>query len=322
MLVRVMRVVIILAGLLLPFHGYAQVVRGSYSGTSGQNLTYWVAHEAGLFKKYGLTAELIFISGGLTNIQALLANELQFVHLGGSSPIQAALQGADVVILATSYGLMPYGLITGKGIHAPADLKGKKLAVSRVGGIEESAIRLAMQKFGLGPRDITLIQAGPDPVRIAAVQSGAADGIVLAPPALFAATAQGLNLLADLRTLGKYPTSVIAARHSYVAQQRPVAKKYLMAFIEGLAVYRQKKSFAVQVLQKFTKQTDPKVLSQTYDYFVKNTPLVPLTDPSAIQAALPADKAVSRDIKEFYDNSLIQELVNEGFPEKVAKGVK
>ncbi len=323
MLVRVMRIVVVFAGILLPFHVHAQVVRSSYSGTSGQNLTFWVTHEAGLFKKYGLTEELIFISGGATNIQALLANEIQFVHLGGASPIQAASQGADIVIVATSYNLMPYGLITGKGIHSPADLKGKRLAVSRIGGIEEAAIRLAMQKFGLGSRDITMVQAGPDPVRIAAVQSGAAAAIVLAPPALFAATSQGLNLLADLGSLGiRYPTSVVAARRSYLAQERPVAKRYVMAFIEGLALYKQNKSLAVQVLQKFTKQTDPKILSQTYDYFAKNTPLVPLTDPAALQTALPADKAGSRDLKEFYDNSLIQELVNEGFVEKVSKGMK
>ena len=323
MFVRLTRVAVVLVGILLALSGHAQVVRSSYSGTSGQNLPFWVTHEAGLFKKHGLTAELILISGGSTNIQALLANELQFVNLGASAPLQAALQGAEIVVIATSYNLMPYGLITSKNVNTPADLKGKRIAISRLGGIEEVAVRLAMEKLGLGPRDVTFVQTGPDPLRIAAVQSGAAAATALAPPALFAATSLGLPILADLGSLGiKYPASVVAAKHSYLAQEKPTAKKFLMAFIEGLHLYKQRKNYAVQVLQKFTKQSDPKILSQSYDYFAKNTPLVPLTEPAAIQNGLPADKAGGRNIKELYDNSLLQELVSEGFVEKVAKEVR
>ena len=128
---RLVTVLIFFALGFVPQFGYAQTVRISYSGTSGQNLTFWVAYEAGLFKKYGLNTELIFIAGGSTNIQGLLANEIGFAHVGGSSPIQAILQGAEIVILATSYGLMPYGLVTGKTIHCPGDFNGQSKNRSR-----------------------------------------------------------------------------------------------------------------------------------------------------------------------------------------------
>ena len=136
---------------------------------------------------------------------------------------------------------------------------------------------------------------------------------MLAPPGLFAATARGLNMLADLGALKiKFPTSVIAARRTYLARERPVAKRYLTALVEGLQLYRQNKTLAVQVLQKYTKQPSPEVLSQTYDYFEKNTPVIPLTDPEAIQATLPTDKPGTRKPEEFYDNSILEELVREG----------
>src|SRR4029077_5397400 len=83
-----------------PSVSYSQQVRISYSGVSGQNLPFWVTYEAGLYKKYGLDAEMVLISGGLANLEALLANEIAFTYLGGASPIQATVQGADVVILA------------------------------------------------------------------------------------------------------------------------------------------------------------------------------------------------------------------------------
>ena len=218
---------------------------------------------------------------------------------------------------------MPYSLVTTSAVRSAADLKGKRAAVSRVGGIEEVAIRAAMEKLGLGPKELTFIQAGPDALRIAAVQSGAAAAAALAPPALFAATGRGLTVIADLGALGvAYPTSVVAARRAYVTQDRPAAKKFLMALIEGLHLYRQKKDYAMQVLEKYTKQSNPQILSQSYDYFAKHTPLVPLSDPAVIEKALPSDKPSGRSAKEFYDNSLLQELVSEGLVERVAKGAR
>jgi len=305
--------IIVTAG-WFPDVSYSQQVRISYSGVSGQNLPFWVTYEAGLYKKHGLNAEMVLISGGLTNIQALLANEIAFTYLGGASPIQATLQGADVVILATAYGLMPYGLVASKNIHSAEELKGQRIAVSSVGGSEATAARLALDRLGIGGRNATFLQTGPDPVRIAAVESGAAQATMLAPPGLFTGIARGLNMLDDLGSLKiKYPTSVIAARRFYLTKYRPVAKKYLLAMVEGLQLYRQNKNYAIQVLQKYTKQASPEILSQTYDYFAKNTPVIPLTDPEAIQPALASDKPSNRKVEDFYDNSLLEELAREGF---------
>ena len=105
-------VIFLLLGALswFPSSSHAQALRVSYSGLSGQNLPFWITYEAGLYKKYGLSAEMLLISGGLTNIQAVMANEIGFTYLGGAATLQAAVQGADIVILATAYGLMPYGM--------------------------------------------------------------------------------------------------------------------------------------------------------------------------------------------------------------------
>jgi len=192
--------------------------------------------------------------------------------------------------------------------------KDKRIAVSRLGGIEETAARVALDKIGVGARSVSFLQAAPDPVHIAAIESVAAQGTMLAPPGLFVATARGLNPLADLGSLKiQYPTSVIAARRFYLTKDRPVAKKFLMALLEGLQLYRQNKNYTVQVLQKFTKQASREILSQTYHYFSKNTPAMPLTDPDAIQAGLPTDKPSHRRVEDFYDNSILEELSREGF---------
>ena len=311
---------IALVSIFVPWTGHAQTVRISYAGISGYNVPLWVTDEAGLFKKYGLAEELILISGGSTNIQALLANEVRLANVAGSAPIQAKLQGGNVTIIASSYNYMPYSLVVNKDIRSPADLKGKRLAIARLGGITEVAALLAFEKLGLAPKDMTLVQAGPDSQRVFAVHSGAVAATIIAPPGLFSATSLGLKVLVDLGDLGvKYPTSVMATIASYLAQNRAAVKNFLMGYIEGLHLYAQKKDFAQSVMRKYTKLSDVEVLSKSHDYFVKNTSLVPLTDPVAIKNALPPDKIASRKPEEFYDNSVIQEFVNEGFVEKIAK---
>jgi ABC-type nitrate/sulfonate/bicarbonate transport system substrate-binding protein len=319
MLLRYKMIIFFLALLMTPFFGYAQTVRTSYGGTSGYNVPLWVTQEAGLFKKHGITSELILISGDAASLQAMLANELHLTNAAGTAPIQATLQGADFVIIASSYNLMPYSFVVHPDIRSAGDLKGKRMAVARLGGINEFAAKLTFEKLGLGPKDMVLIQAGPDAQRIAALQSGAVAATVLAPPGLYAATSLGLKVMADLGDLGiKYPSAVMVARRSYLVQNRQTAKRFLMAFTEGLHLYAQKKDFTLGVMQKYARLKDRDAMSRSHDYFVKNTALIPLTDAVAIKNAL-ADKAAGRNLEDFYDNSLVQELIDEGFVKKITK---
>jgi NitT/TauT family transport system substrate-binding protein len=306
--------------LIMPQFGYSQSFRISYGGTSGYNVPIWVTQEAGLFKKHGLSAELIMIAGASQSMQAMLAAETQVANTSGSAPINAKIQGADAVVIATSYDLIPYGFVVHKDIRTPADLKGKRIAISRFGGITELAVKLAVEKFGLNVNDVTMVQAGPDAQRIPAVATGAVAASVIAPPGLFAATAQGLRVLADLGDLGaKYPTSSFFVMRPYLIQNRTAIKKFLLALIEGLHVYADDKAFSMRVMQKYTKLSDAEIASKTQDYYNKKTLLVPLNDSVAIKNAIPADKGVGRKPEEFYDNSIIQEIVNEGFVESLKK---
>jgi ABC-type nitrate/sulfonate/bicarbonate transport system substrate-binding protein len=309
-------IALIILGLLIFSEGAgAEAIRIAYGGTAGYNVPLWVGQEGGYFKKQGFSTELILTQ---LDIHALLANEVQVVNTAGFVPIQARLQGGDVVIVATSYNFIPYSFVVHKDIRSPSDLKGKRIALSRLGGITELAARLAFERLGLNPKEATFVQAGADAQRIAAVQSGAAAGTVLSPPGLFAAFSQGLRVLVDLGDSGaKYPTAVIAVTRPYLRQNRPVVKRFLMGFIEGLHLYKENKAFTLKVMQKFTKFSNQETLSLSHDYFVRNTSLLPRTDPEGIKNAIPEDKIGGRKVDEFYDNSLIEELINEGFLAKL-----
>ena len=320
-------IILILALLGGSQHSHAQMAKVSYGGNSGYNVPLWVAYEAGLFKKHGLNiVDFTLISSGAPNIQALLADDLQFANVAATAPIQAALQGVNVVIIATSYSRIPYSLLVRSNIKSFADLKGAKVAVSRIGGIDELAARLAFERLGVGSKDMTFIQAGPDAQRITALLSSSVSATLVAPPGLFSVASQDVKILADLADLDiKYLVNCIVSAKSYINRNRDVVKKFLLAFIEGLHMYAKDKDFSIKVTEKYTKLNDRNILSKSHDYFLKNTALVPLTDSAAIENAVKnavlTEKASNRRVEEFYDNSMIQELVAGGFVEKITKEV-
>src|SRR5512145_1096866 len=78
----------------------ADKVRFAYiSDSPGSSAPYWIAKEAGMFKKYGLDTELIFINGSTRGVQSMIAGEIDFVGAVGTSAINGRLAGGDVIIV-------------------------------------------------------------------------------------------------------------------------------------------------------------------------------------------------------------------------------
>ena len=124
--------------LCLPFTSMAQAqvtrIKVGYSSIGvGQSLV-WVAKEAGLFKENGLDVQLIFVGSSSILTQSVIAGDVPIAIMSGTAAINSQLAGSDVVIAAsTKKDPAQAFLVTAKGISQPAQLKGKKLAVSRIG---------------------------------------------------------------------------------------------------------------------------------------------------------------------------------------------
>ena len=92
-----------------------------------------IAKDRGLFTKYGLVAETIYIPGGSTNIHVLISGNLDLSQLSGAPGVAANLEGADIVYFAGLLDKLNYQLITRPEIKSVEQLKGKKFGVSRYG---------------------------------------------------------------------------------------------------------------------------------------------------------------------------------------------
>jgi ABC-type nitrate/sulfonate/bicarbonate transport system substrate-binding protein len=112
-----------------------RVGQGSVSLQSG---LMHIAKERGLFAKYGLISEIVYIPGGTTNIQVLVSGSLDMSQLSGAPGVAANLEGADIVYILGLLDKLNYQLVTRPEIKSVEQLKGKKLGVSRFGSSADS----------------------------------------------------------------------------------------------------------------------------------------------------------------------------------------
>src|ERR1043165_6348820 len=95
---RGIRVICAGAALLVFVSGAAtaEKINTSYISVSpGSSSVIWVAKDARIFEKYGLDATIIFISGGVGGIQAILAGEIPIGEGGGPGLASARLAGGS-----------------------------------------------------------------------------------------------------------------------------------------------------------------------------------------------------------------------------------
>jgi ABC-type nitrate/sulfonate/bicarbonate transport system substrate-binding protein len=283
----------------------------------------WTAKEGRYFEKYGIrNLEVIQFSGGQPVTRALIGGDIQISTTGGAAVVNARLKGADTVIIARTVGVFPYTLYVSKDIRDPSELKGKKLAVSTVGGSGYVAMQYALRKLGLDPdKDVAMLQVGDFGTRLASLASGTVQGTLLLPPFSLRARELGLKPLYDLVGSGiQYPINQITTRQSFIKSQRETVKNFMKGFVAGLARFRTDRDFGAKVLGKNLRETDAKILHETYDFWLKVFPRVPTPGPEDATVFLEFMQVKEqRDWRDFVDTSIMDELDREGFLNSVYK---
>src|SRR5437762_6255052 len=144
----------------------------------------WIAEEAGLFRKYDLAFQLVYISSAPLVTASILAGDGQVALSGGVAIIRAFAQGStDLVFIASAKNTLTHSILAKPEIKTPEDLKGKKLGVSRLGSNSHYFVIQALRKNGMEPSDVNFIQTGGQVENLAALFSGAVAAATMTRPA-------------------------------------------------------------------------------------------------------------------------------------------
>ena len=298
-----------------PFQTEAQTtsaqVRTAYSALSAGIGTLWLTQEQNIFKKHGLSSSLIYIRGGSTAVQALLAGEIQFGHLSPVPMMAAWAQGADFAWIGTTTHQMVFTLFGDASVSKGANLKGKKIGITRLGSASDLAVRAALEQFGLTTKDVSLLSLGGIPEILAAIRAGALNAGILSPPTSTAARDLGYRAILHIPDLGReFTFSGIAAKRSFVQSQSDVARAYMEALTEGAKIYKEDSRAALRVLRKYLRAEDRILESgyKEYDKAISSPPYPGIKGLEAVRESLvdSTPQLKQLDLRKFIDDRFVK----------------
>ena len=323
-----MKKIILITGLMISMaihSAHAQekirVGQGSISLQSG---LMHIAKDRGLFAKYGLVTETIYIPGGSTNIHVLISGNLDLSQLSGAPGVAANLEGADIVYFASLLDKLNYQLITRPEIKSMEQLKGKKFGVSRYGSSADFGMRAMLKRVGVDPvKDATILQIGDEPARIAAIKSGNIDGTVANAPFGIEAERLKLNVLADSvkMDIPFFNTGLLGSKR-FLDKQEAKVMNFLRAYLEAIKVLKTEREYSIKALAQFTRVQNLKAVQEGYDYFVKQLEPVPHPSVVAMQAVVDQiaetnPKAKGIDATNYVSDRYLKKLEEEGFVKRI-----
>jgi NitT/TauT family transport system substrate-binding protein len=286
----------------------------------GQFAPLWVTREAKLFEKYGNNVELIFIQGATLAAAALTSGDAQ---VGMFSPqVVISNPALELVMFGRLGNTMDNRIYARKGIKSIKEVK--RVAISRFGSNADFAARFLLQREGLRPDiDVALLQVGNQVNRITAVETNNADAAMLTPPMTLQARKLGMTLLLDASKLNiPYSSLMFVSRKPYLSKMRAELVNFTKAMIEGVALYKSNKEFAMKVLSKYMKVQDREVLEENfreYDFPLKPYPSREYFDLPLQEVGKKDPKVLKENPERFTDLSLVKEIESTGFIEKITQ---
>ena len=297
-----------------------------YSAIEGGVAPLWTGHAVGIFPKYGLETELVYIGSGTQATQVLLSGSIPLMSMGGAL-INANLAGADTVTIAGSTNVLVFELMTQPGIQNAQQLKGGTIAISRFGSVSDTAARLAVRQLGLDPnKDVTILQVGGTTGRIAALKAGKVQGAMVVPPLTYEGQKQGFKTLVDLAAQGiDFPMMGIGTTRSYIAKEPNTVRAFMKGYVEGIAYFKGHRDQGIQIIAKNFKLDDLDLVAKMYDLFADR--IIPRKPYASIKGfetfigflAEKDPRAKNLKAAEVVDNRFVEELDKSGFIDQLYK---
>jgi NitT/TauT family transport system substrate-binding protein len=227
-----------------------QPVRGAFPSPSIQILPMMVGAERGFYKREGLDMELIFVRGASTAVQALLANQIQFIFSVGPQ-MPAVWEGNDIMLLAQQVGRPTFSLVVTPDIQKIADLKGKKIGVT-FGGSTAAGTKALLELNKINSdKDVEYISLPGNEPKIAAMKQGIISAALLAPPADYLAMKAGMKRLLSLADVFKDTAFTgLAATARTIKENPQMVKRMVRAIVRSVIHTRDNPEDALQVAMK------------------------------------------------------------------------
>jgi NitT/TauT family transport system substrate-binding protein len=303
----------------------------AYGAIGGNAMPLWIAKEQGIFRKYNLEPQLIYIIAGRA-MQSMLAGDIQFGLLGATHVTNAVTAGGDMTMLLGMEEKLNYFLNVRQGIKSPDDLKGKKVGIGTPSGSLALATYVGLDHLGLVPRRdrITLLNTGSTPERMSALFAGGIDAAFFNPEVEQILVQQGYPALFDLGKANvPFQSSGLATSRKYIRANPQIVENLGKAVVEGVAFVQNpaNKKIVVESIARNLRLDRPDRLERAYTTISESFPRKPCPSLPGIASVLKLmaqhglnPKAAELKPQDIADLSLCKKLDDSGFFERTLPG--
>jgi ABC-type nitrate/sulfonate/bicarbonate transport system substrate-binding protein len=227
-----------------------------------------VGIEAKIFEKEGIEVEVTSFRGDAQLQQALAAGSLD-VGLGSGPGLGFRAKGATAIGVAAMFGA-PVNLALVLPFDTPiktmADLKGKRIGVTTLGSLTDWLVRELSRQQGWGSDGIKILALGQMQARLAAIQRGELDGMVIESATGYeleeAGKARNFLLFGDIAK--DFYTHVIFATDDMIEKRADLLRRFLRGWFKTIAFMKANKDFTVASESK-TIEVKPAIAAKIYD---------------------------------------------------------
>jgi NitT/TauT family transport system substrate-binding protein len=302
-------------------------VKIAYSSADASNVVWFTALDGGMYRKYGLDVELIFIQSSTMSVSTLVSGDIQVANSSGGAVASAVVAGANLIMTACYINTLPYELVVQESVKSVEDLKGKSVGISRVGSASDVAARVLIKGLGLEPvKDVPIMQVGGPSERAAAFRTGKIVGFPSPPGTIHLAKGMPHRIMistADFQKRFDFPYICSTTTKSYLASNRETLRKLTMALIEATHFLKTRKQDSMKFIAKYTRQNNLQFLESSWEANVKLHDRVPLVTREGtevqIKEALGRKPGATLRVEDIVDDSIVRELEKTGFIDKVYK---
>jgi ABC-type nitrate/sulfonate/bicarbonate transport system substrate-binding protein len=226
-------------------------------------MPFFVARDHGYFQQEGLTAEMVVMPAAL-NIRVLLAGDIQYAATIGSA-VAAAIRGINVRTVMLFVDRPLQDLVGGPGIKSIADLRGKTVALSSRGGLQDIIMRRMLAQSKIDASQVTMVTIAGQMALIAAVKTGRVAAALLNPPYNFLAYREGLTNLGFSGDFVRLPSTGIATLGETLERSPDQVRRLTRAIARARAFARDNKAKVMPTIKRATRIEDDELLSKIYE---------------------------------------------------------
>jgi NitT/TauT family transport system substrate-binding protein len=290
----------------------------AYAGWEIGTAVAYVGVDGGLFKKHGIEIEEFPIRDTFAaGVQSLMGVD---VLIGFGSPLavmQPIANGADLTVIGTHVSFDQYGMGVGSSIGAIKELKGKKVAVSALGGRSDLIARVILRRAGLDPsKDVELVAAGLAPARAVALSKNLVQGAPFGQQLVAEAQKLGIKIL-EVKSV-PLVTDLLLTTRTFIKRDDDAVRRFMKGYAAAIQFFVSKRSESLAILRKYFPGTQGLSVDTMYDVFSAQLRPLPELNNEAIQALV--DVSASADQKtnkikpgDVVDSRFFEELKNSKF---------